>query len=422
MYKQIERIVKNSTIQNGVWLYILQLFNMVIPLVTLPYITRILGAKGYGVFSYVLNIVGYFQIIIEYGFQLSGARKVALNPQKENLQSLFSGILSAKIALCIISTIGISITGVLLNFNNMQIKCMSILYLILIGEVLKQVWLFQGLEEMKVITIIGVVARTISVIGIFLMVKYKEQIYLYCFLYAISNLLNGIISIWWIKVRLKLKITLSKSRVMKQELKEGWYTFTTSIMSNIFSGIGVTILGIVGSDFQVGVYSAIQKIPQVLVLVFIPIGQAMYPTVSKAYATSFQNGWRIIKKISSCVIPIFIIIGGGIIYFSKQIITLLYGEEYLSYSNIILPLVLWMIFSIINNFLGVQTLVGSGHLKEYSHAFNVGVVSIIILNIILGKIMQILGVSIAAVTSEMILTIMLAIKIIKIRKTYGKGE
>ena len=80
----IKKILKRKSVKNGAWLYLLQIFNTVVPLLTLPYITRILGAKQYGIFSIAINVIGYYQVVVEYGFAMSATRKVALSDKNSD--------------------------------------------------------------------------------------------------------------------------------------------------------------------------------------------------------------------------------------------------------------------------------------------------------------------------------------------------
>ena len=111
----IKQILKSKSLKNGIWLYALQFFNTVIPLLTVPYITRILGAKGYGTFSIALNLVMYLQVIVEYGFALSATRKVALEDSNQNLNKLFTEVTLCRFILYGVSMIFI---GCYLIFSN----------------------------------------------------------------------------------------------------------------------------------------------------------------------------------------------------------------------------------------------------------------------------------------------------------------
>ena len=89
----ITNLLRKKTVKNGAWLYALQIFNTVVPLLTLPYITRILGTKQYGIFSIAINIIGYYQVIVEYGFAMSATRKVALSDKStDSLSKIFTTV------------------------------------------------------------------------------------------------------------------------------------------------------------------------------------------------------------------------------------------------------------------------------------------------------------------------------------------
>lgn len=175
----------------------------------------------------------------------------------------------------------------------------------------------------------------------------------------------------------------------------------------IFSGIGTTVLGAVATVSAVGIYSAIYKIPYIMVLFFSPISQALYPHISVRFSNSFENGCKTVITAAKLVIPAFALAGFAIILLRKQLILIAFGKEYLEYSSIIIPLVLWMLFSVINNFMGIQFLVASGNQKLYSHAFTIGSLITVGLNILLGLIFGIYGVSAAAPIGEVSLAILL---------------
>lgn len=407
-------LLKSEVAQNGVWLYILQIFNTVIPLITLPYITRILGPSQYGVFSSSLNLVGYFQVFVEYGFNLSGARKVALSNNKDEISSIYSRITISRLFLCLSTFIILVVMGVLLNVNKIQFQCMLILYTMVIGTAIQQTWLFQGMQVMKYITVISVISRTISVILIFLFVKNADQVYLYCGLYALTFFLMGVISTQIIRFKYNIYLVRVTSKDIINELKEGWCLFTTSAMTKIFSGIGITMLTFTTQNEIVGIYSAIQKIPLMIIMIYYPIGQVIYPYVSKFYLSSYQEGIRAIKKIFKYILSIFTSIGILIIISSRLIIGILYGVDYSVYSLVLVPLIFWMLLSIINNLLGIQVLVASGHIKEYSVAFRLGVMAIIIFNITLGRC-GMFGVAFASMMSELSLTVAIVCQMKKIK-------
>ncbi|WP_139892122.1 flippase [Bacillus sp. D386] len=417
MQIKIQSIIRNKVFINGSWLYLLQFFNTIIPLLTLPYITRVLGSSEYGVFSFSLNIVTYFQVLVEYGFNLTGARKLALTNDIKEQSKIYSSITVTKILLCIASFISMIIITLSLGLEQKYINTTIILYIIVIGTAIQQNWLFHGLQKMKFITLINVIARSISVILIFLLVKNSNDIYLYCALYAITSLVSGMLSIFLVRYKLQIKLRKVRLKDILSEMKAGWYTFTTSAMSKVLSGIGITVLGIAHySDSIVGVYSAIQKVPLLVIMLFAPVSQAIFPYISQRFEDSYESGRGTVLKVSRLIMPLVGGISTLLILFSEQIVDMFFGNEYSDFSSLLIPLSCWVFFSILNNFLGVQSLIASGYLKEYSKAFNISIIFLIILNITFGPLWGMFGVASATLISEIILTLGILYQINKINR------
>lgn len=413
MIFKLRKYLDSKIIKNGIWLTILQLVNTVIPLFTIPYVTRILGTSEYGIFSIALNWILYLQVLVEYGFGLSGSRKVALMKEngQEELNQLFNNIISARLVLLILSFSILNIICIISNFNYRIYISIFILFLMIIGTAFQLTWLFQGKQDMKFITLINIVSRIVSVLLIFILVRNSGDLYLYCFLYSVTLLLSSIISIIVARKKYNLKFKFSKIKYILEELKDGVYLFASSAMTKIFSGFGVTILGIYSSTSVTGIFSAIYKIPYVLTMFFSPISQAIYPYISAKYTKGYEEGKKSLKKIA---VPIFICFGMLsmiIIAFNRIIVYIVFGQEYAKYSFVVIPLVIQFLLAIVNNFMGIQTLVASGEQKKYSRAFAIGCIATVISNIYLGKFYGIYGVSIAALIGEFVLTVSLILQL-----------
>lgn len=424
MKQSISKIINSKVLKNSIWLTVLQVVNTVIPFLTVPYITRVLGTKEYGLFSITLNWILYLQVFVEFGFGLSGSRKVALMSEKDSniLNELYNNIISSRIILLIASFIFLNIIAFISHFSFRMYICIMILFLIIFGTTFQLTWLFQGKQDMKFITIINVISRTISLILIFLFVKSENDIYLYCFLYSVTLVLSSAIGIFIARKKYGLKFNFASFSRIKEEINDGKYLFASSAMSKIFSGFGVTVLGIFATASITGVFSAIYKIPYVLSMFFYPISQALYPFNSSNFKKDFNSGVRSVKKICIPVFTLFLIISIFIIIFRRIIINILFGIEYLDYSIIVIPLVIQFVFGMINNFLGIQILVASGNNKKYSQAFAIGCISIVILNILFGKLFGIYGVSCAAMIGEIVLTLGLIYNFKKIDLIYRRKE
>lgn len=402
---ELKRILKSKIFSNGVWLYVLQAFNTLIPLATLPYITRVLGAEQYGVFSKLLNIVLYAQAIVEYGFSLTGAKKMAIDQDQKQRNRIFTRIVLSKFILFAISLFLIVIFVIIYPFSRNEIFVFIILLTIVLSETIRQTWIFHGLQEMKFITIVTVISRIISVLLIFTLVKDDNDIYLYSALYAITYLLIGILSTFIVRYKFNIKFVKIDYSEIIDELIEGWYLFTSAASSKIFAGIGITVLTFTVSDTQIGMYSAIQKIPYMLAMAYAPIGQIIFPYISKTFKESTRDGLLIIVKITKLIVIFVILILSMLISFRGLIVGILYGSDYLNLKDLIIPLGIGFLFSVLNNLLGIQTLVASGYQKQYSIGFNLSTVILVVLTLTLGYIFGTYGVAYASMIAEGILVL-----------------
>jgi len=410
MIEELKKIVQSKVLKNGIWLTVLQLANTVIPMLTIPYITRVLGTNEYGIFSIALNWILYLQVLVEFGFGLSGARKVSINDNNDSLQKLFDNIISARIVLMIFSFVIMNLICLISQFNLNTYLCMIVLFIMIVGTTFQLTWLFQGKQDMKFITIINTSARIVSVVLIFIFVKSEKDILMYCLLYGITLLLSSIISMIVARKKYGLKFHFSSKNEILSEIKEAKYLFASAAMTKIFGGFGITVLGIFSVADMAGIYSAIYKIPYILTMFFSPISQALYPYNSKKIVENFESGVKSVKKTGVPIFLVYAFVAIGIIVFRNKLVLILFGTDYSKYSIIVVPLVCQFLLGIVNNFIGIQVLVASGKQKEYSSAFVVSCVVLVVLNLLLGKFCNIYGVAIAALIGEAFLTVLLIVK------------
>lgn len=416
--KKLSALLKERNLNNALWLYMLQICNTILPLITLPYVTRILGTEKYGIFSIAINMIGYLQCIVEYGFAMSATRKVALMEENEKYitNKLFTNILLSRCVLFVFCALFVGVYLLCNGGMNENGICLCILTVTILGFVIQLNWLFQGKQEMKFLAIPNVFARVITTVGIFALVKKASDIYLYCFLYSIIPLISGVVGLVYARRRYSLRLVKVTLHEVIDEMKEGWYVFTTQLSSKVFGAIGITFLGFFVTSAEAGIYSAVQKIPYIMMLAWGPISQILYPISSRKLKESFADGYKYIYRIRKYTLTLFGALAFLIGIFGKDIITIAFGIEYAVGYYLIYPLLLWVLLGINNNFLGIQIMLGCGCDKEYSSCFQIGVVFTIILNYVLIYLYGIDGAAVAPFASEFILGILLWCKLRKIKE------
>lgn len=402
-------LAKSNVVKNSIWLYILQFANLILPLLTIPYVTRTLGAAGYGEYSIAYNWMTYFQVIVEYGFALGGARKIANSDSLEEDNKNFREILTARFGLFLISFVSINLICIITGSSRSEYANVMILMLIVLSVVFQANWIFQGKQQMKFITIVNVAGRTLSVLLIFAFVKAPNHVWLYCLFYSITFIFSSAIGLAIAVKRFHLSYRLPQMKGVITAIKDNFSLFASAAISRLFGNVGITILGIYAIEKVVGGYSAVYKIPYIMTLFFSPIGQALYPYISKRYIKDKESANRLLRKIAASIVCCFALAGLIIIIFRKYIVSSFLGDEYKSYSDLILLLIPQMLFGIVNNFLGVQSLVANGKQNVYTVCILIGVLCLVALNFLLCPFIGATGTAIAALSSECILTLTLLI-------------
>lgn len=245
-------------LNNILSLSILQALNYILPLITVPYLVRILGSGNYGTIIFANAFISYFQIITDYGFNMSATRNVSINKNnKEKLSEIFSSVMIIKFILTILGLVSLLIIVFFINKFKYDYKAYVFAYGMVIGNFLFPIWFFQGIEQMKYITIINTIGKFIFTLLIFVFIKNPSDYLTVIYLNSISYILIGIISIFIIFSKFKIKFIKCKYESIRNELKEGWYIFTTSFLTSILTTTGTFILGLFGSKEIVGYYGAI---------------------------------------------------------------------------------------------------------------------------------------------------------------------
>ncbi len=398
-------IKERKLIVNTGWLFVLQAVNIVLPFITVPYVTRVFGADRYGVFSIALNWVSYFQLVVQYGFDLSATKKVVETRTVQERSALVSSVVTARVllvALCAVVTVGLGLAGAA---TGEQLACMAVLFTMLLGTALQLNWLFQGLQDMKFITIATAVARGLSVVLIFLLIRDGSQLVLYSFLYSITWLVSGLLTHVFAWRRYGIRCGRTTLRAVAAEMRDGTPIFLSSAAGNIISSVGVTVLGACRPAAVVGAYSAVLKVPQVANLMFTPVSQALYPRVNEERMKSRGAAVRLVVRVG---VPVTAAFAAGLalmVAVREPLVSLLFGREYVSGADALIPLAVWVLLGIVDNFVGVQLLIPFGHQRFYSALMVADCALSVALSVWLGPLWGDMGVAWAIAASEGALTV-----------------
>lgn len=400
-------------IKNFISLAAVQGVNYLLPLMTLPYLVRVLGVDNFGIFSFATAIVAFFAVITDYGFNFSATREISVNKfNKTEITKIYSSVMTLKIILMLLSFLILCIMVFFIPKFNDNLLIYLLCYGVVLGQVLFPVWFFQGMEQMQFITVVNVFSKILSTVCIFIFINDPNDLYLVPVFMSLGAIIGGIYSLRLISKEFGISFKIQSRGELERHLKGGGNLFLTSFLSTLLTSSGILVLGFYASNTVVGIYSAIEKIFRAVVGLFAPITQALYPiSCQKLNSGNIVDSRKYLKKIFYIIFLLTLITAVLICFLSNLIIDFFYGINMLQYVYILQLMMLWLIISVMNNIIGIQYLSAKRKDKFYLIAFVVGALSTTLLNFILIPKYLIDGIISAMIFGEIMLTLVMVILI-----------
>lgn len=395
-------MTKKSITKNYIYNLSYQILVMIIPLITVPYLSRVLGAEAIGIYSYTIAITTYFVLFGSLGIAMYGQREIAyVQEDKYKRSKRFYEIL-------ILRFITLAISMVIFYFAFCQNGEYQTYYKILLLEIfaasLDISWFFQGLEEFKKTVIRNTIVKIISIILIFILVKSPEDLTKYIAIYVVSNLL-GNLSLWLYLPKFIQKINIKKLNI-KKHIKPTLGLFIPQIAIQLYTVLDKVMIGTMVVDkSEVGYYEQAQKIVKLLLTLATAFGTVMVPRMANTFAKKdFVKLKEYMRKSFSFILMIAIPLMFGVISVASHFVPFFFGpgyEKVISLIAIISPIILAISLS---NVIGTQYLITTKQQTKFTISVTCGAIVNFCLNLILINYYQSIGASIATVIAEFVVT------------------
>ena len=410
-------MTKKSIAKNYIYNASYQILSMIIPFITTPYVSRVLGAESIGIYSYTVSIVTYFILFGSLGVGMYGKVEVAyVQDDKKARSKIFYEIILLRFITMIISA--------LLYYRYFIIDNeYSVFYIILLVEFLSTCldisWFFQGLEEFKKVVIRNMLVKLISVVAILLFVKSQNDLYIY-FIINVLGLLLGNLTLWFYLPQYIQKVNIKELKILKH-IKPNLSLFIPQIAIQVYNILDRTMLGNMLSDkSEVGYYEQSQKIVKLLLSIITSMGTVMTPRMANIYSNGKSNELKQhLKDSFHFVFLLSIPIVLGLISISDKFVPIFLGngfEKTATLIKITSPIILIIGLS---NLVGMQYLLPTKRTKSFTISVVSGAIINFILNLLLIKNYTSIGAAIATIIAEISVT---AIQLYIIRKDINLVE
>ena len=334
----------NSIKKNFIYNSLYQILIMFIPLITTPYISRVLGANGIGTYSYAYSIASYFVLFIMLGINNYGNRTIArIRDDNDELSKSFWSIYAMQFFLGII----VNIFYVLYVFkisNDIYVSLSMFFYVL--SATFDINWLFFGLEKFKMTVIRNTVIKIVTTICIFLFVKTSNDIIIYCLIMTIGMLFSQIVL--WPYVLKNIKLYRPNFCDVKKHIKPNLVLFITVIAVSLFNIMDKIMLGLMTSKIEVGFYDSSQKIIAIPTALITSLGTVMLPRMSNVVEKDEKQSNKLIYI--SIIFAMFLSTSMcfGIMGVSREFVPVFYGKGYekcIMLFLILLPTCLFLAFA-----------------------------------------------------------------------------
>ncbi|MFT0156633.1 oligosaccharide flippase family protein [Tenacibaculum ascidiaceicola] len=394
-----KNILKNQKvlIANYSYLGLLQIINLLIPLATYPYLIQTLGKQLYGKVIYSQAIIGYLVILVNFGFNISATKEVSIHREnKHKITEIVSSVFQIKFAFLILTIIILTLA---LFFLNLDKEFHLLLYLTMwlcLYEFIFPVWYFQGLEEMKYITLITLSTRLLFLGLIFVFINSKEDYLLLPIISGIGAVLAGLISIYIVFIKHKVGFKIQKLDVLLYHIKEALPIFISNVSIRLYVSSNKVILGSFLGMTEVAYYDLAEKIVSILKMPQSILSRVLFPKISREKNMSF------VKKVFKFSIGLNLFLYLCLFFLAEFLILLLGGEEMSPSLHILLILGITIPLVGIGNTLGVQVLIPLGYSKIFSKVIvSSGVLySVLVTTLIISNNITILNLTILTVLIE----------------------
>ena len=355
-------MLKSRLVQNIISLGAVQFTSLALPLVALPYLATVLGASQLGRVAFALSVAQILLIISDYGFNLSAPKAIALHrDDPKKIAEIFCAVMLVR-SLLALAGFGVMV-GIVFVFQvgRSELPILLLAYAMVIGNILLPQWLFQGLEQLKLVSAVQVAGRLIAFGGLFFLVKTPGDVLSATFLQAAGVGLGGILSIpLTMRALAGGRLAWPKRTALKQQLQEGWHIFISTAAINIYTTSNIFFLGLLATPAALGQYHVAEKLIRAAQAMYGPIGNAVYPHVARIAATDKTVALQFVKGLVFKLGGLFATISITLYFSAPTLIHHVFGTEYEAAVPVLRILTLMLPISVIANIFAIQTLLPLG--------------------------------------------------------------
>ncbi len=338
------------------YLMVMQIAGYIFPLLTIPYLARVIGVEGFGKIAFAAAVMVWFQTITDWGFSYTATRDVARNRDDlDKISQIFSSVLWAKILFAFISFLLLYIATEFIPYLRDNQLILLITFMIVPGKIFFADWFFQAMERMRFITIFDLLSKALFTALIFLFVKEKSDFILQPLFLSLSSLIVGVVSLYIIVFEWKVRIYSPKWLEIKETIKKSKDVFINNIFPNFYNSFSMVLLGFFGGSTANGILDAGSRFVNIAQQFLSVISRVFFPFLSRR-----SDKHRIFAKIN-----IFISIFSALILIllAPLIVKIFFTPEFYQAITVLQIMACTLVFTTLINTYGFNYMILQGYEK-----------------------------------------------------------
>ena len=383
-----------KVIKNYLYNLSYQILTIILPIITVPYVTRIFTSEDLGNYGFYNSIVSYFSLFAMLGIGIYGTKQIAA---ARDVSSTFWNIYAIQLIASILALFVYVMT--LLSISKMSGIVPIILGIVLLTKMIDISWLFTGKEDFKKITLRNTMVKVAGVISIFTFIKSSEDLYLYTFLIVIFDFLGQFVM--WIPAKKFIKRPSFDTKIIKKNLHPIVLLFLPQVAISLYVVLDRTLLGLLGSYSDVGIHEQGQKLTSILLTVVSSLGAVMLPRVANLLSERKEKEAQNMVKFSFILYNLIIFpMIFGLIAINEVFVKLFLGQNFQDVKYVLYIIVFNIMFIGWTNILGYQVLVVRNKNKEFMLSTTIPAFVSVAVNIAVIPFFGYIGASITSVVVE----------------------
>lgn len=387
-------------------LYAVEFAGYLLPFITIPYLVRVLQPELFGRVAFGLSFINCFVLFVNYGFDFSASRKIAINRNdRAAVNKIASEVWFAKGLLCVFGLL------VLLSLAEFVTKLHSVLVLLLVlygmvvGAVLSPLWLFIGLERMTAFSVINVAVRFVISLGLLVLVRRPSQFMFYAGLIALNGLAVGFLGLWVARRKLGVSLTVPSWRGVWKILDDGWMLFLSIAALTLFTTANAFVLGLLSDHATVGFYAPAERVMTFAAGLLNPIVTCVYPRSSHLAGVSRQEALKYAWRIFLVITALGGCLTAALLLGAPFIVHLFLGDSYGRSAAVLRILAPFVVLSAVAHTFGVQIMLPFGRDRAFRNTLLLaGVTNLVVAICMIPKWAE-KGSAVAMLASGLVVTI-----------------